>query len=90
MTIQQILKDSNYKLTEFSQKAIDNLESQIITSQDKKGKNIYKVKCLVRAKEIVLTPEEIVRQLYLDKLINEYHYPINKFQIEYMSRNHSI
>jgi hypothetical protein len=28
-----------YKLKEFSQKAIDHLESQIITSQDKKGKN---------------------------------------------------
>ncbi len=83
MKIQEILKDSNYKLTQFAQTQIDELENRITTSQDKKGKDIHKVRCLVRNKEIVLTPEEIVRQLYLDKLLNEYQYPKNMIELEY-------
>lgn len=36
----------------------------------------------MRQKEIKLTPEEIIRQLYLDKLINEYGYPKSRIQVE--------
>ncbi len=81
--IAQILKDSNYKLTQFDQNIIDNLENRINTTQDKKGKNIYKVKCLVRNKEIVLTPEEIVRQLFLVLLTEKYKYPLDRIIVEY-------
>ena len=35
-------------------------------ARDKNGKEVFYVKCLVRDKEIKLTPEECVRQLYLD------------------------
>lgn len=80
--ISQILKDSNYKLTQFNQTQIDELENRIITSQDKKGKDIHKVKCIVRNKEIVLTPEEIVRQLFLILLTKEYQYPVDRIELE--------
>ena len=46
-----------------------------------KGKTV--VECLIRKTDIVLTPEEIVRQLYLDKLINNYKYPIDRIKVEY-------
>jgi len=40
--------------------------------------------CLKRNKEIQVKPEEIVRQLMLDKLINEYGYPIDFLDVEYV------
>lgn len=43
----------------------------------------YYATCLVRDKQIKLTPEEIIRQLYLDKLMNEYGYPKSRIQVEY-------
>ncbi len=64
MKLQQILKDSNYKLTQFSQDMIEALENRVIEKQSK-DKITYKVMCLIRQKEINLTPEEIIRQLYL-------------------------
>lgn len=81
MKITEILKDSDYKLEFFSKEAIKNLESRIITKDGKTAQNYY-ISCLVREKEIKLTPEEIIRQLYLDKLINEYGYAKNKIQVE--------
>lgn len=83
MKISQIIKDSNYKLTQFSQELIEKLESQVIVSQDKKGKDVYKIKCLIRNKQIVLTPEEVVRQLYLMVLTENYNYPNSRIQLEY-------
>lgn len=81
MKIIEILKDSEYKLELFSQKAIENLEEKIVIQEGKTAPNYY-VACLVRDKQIKLTPEEIIRQLYLDKLINEYGYAKNKIQVE--------
>ena len=43
----------------------------------------YYATCLVRDKQIKLTPEEIIRQLYLDKLMNEYGYAKSRIQVEY-------
>lgn len=82
MKITEILKDSEYKLELFSQKAIENLEEKIIIKEGKTAPNYY-VTCLVRDKQIKLTPEEIIRQLYLDKLMNEYGYPKSRIQVEY-------
>ena len=81
MKITEILKDSEYKLELFSQKAIENLEEKIVIKEGKTAPNYY-VACLVRDKQIKLTPEEIIRQLYLDKLMNEYGYAKNKIQVE--------
>jgi len=77
--ISQITKSSGkYDLTIFSQSSIDNLEARLIQKNDK----IY-IPGLVRKKDLVAKPEEIVRQLMLDKLINEYGYPVELLEVEY-------
>jgi type I restriction enzyme M protein len=38
---------------------------------------------LIRNKEIKLTPEEVVRQLYLMVLTEDLAYPTNRIEIEY-------
>lgn len=83
VTLSSILKDSEYKLDQFKTEQIEALESSITSKTDKNGKEIYYVKCLVRDKDIKLTPEECVRQLYLDTLINEYDYTTSRIQLEY-------
>lgn len=75
MTIYDILRDSAYKTEQFNPESIDGLNSRITEMTDKKGKPYAVVECLVRKKQIMLKPEEVVRQLLIDKLINEYGYP---------------
>ena len=72
-----IIKESNYKLTQFSEEAINAIENNIVI---KNGKTY--VKCLVRNKDILLKPEEIVRQLYIYKLVHEYGYPVERMELE--------
>jgi len=76
--IQNILKDSNYSLSLFDQKFIDELEQKITLKNDKPY-----VECLIREKEIQLKPEEVVRQLYLAKLLQEYEYPKKRIKLEH-------
>lgn len=75
--IDSIIKKSNYKLTQFSPKSINEIEKNVIEENGK----IY-IKCLVRNKNIKLTPEELIRQLYLYKLINVYGYPTERMEVE--------
>lgn len=60
---------------EEQQRLIDKLR------ENDKGKTI--VECLVRKTDIILTPEEAVRQLFLDRLINEYKYPVSRIKLEH-------
>lgn len=86
ITISDILKGSEYRLTQFSQfdeDKIIELENNII-EKEVKGKPTPYIKCLVRNKEIKLTPEEIVRQLYLLVLTEDFHYPISRMELEYV------
>ena len=83
MRLQDILLDSDYALELFSQDSIKSLESRTIAKETKASALAYYTPCLIRNKEIKLTPEEIIRQLYLDKLINEYGYPKSRIQVEY-------
>ncbi|MBY0346557.1 MAG: type I restriction enzyme HsdR N-terminal domain-containing protein, partial [Neisseriaceae bacterium] len=85
-----ILKDSDYKLSQFlpeqSQflpEQIAALETRITSKEDKKGQTVFYVTCLVRKKEIKLTPEEVVRQLFLDKLHQDFAYPFERMELEY-------
>jgi type I restriction enzyme M protein len=73
-----ILKDSDYRLTLFATKHIEVLQKQIT---EKSGK--FYVNCLVRKKEIKLTPEEVVRQLYLKLLLDDYLYPEKRIRVEF-------
>lgn len=83
MTIYDILKDTNYKSEQFSAEAITRLNERIVENTDRNGKTTAKVKCLVRDKDIVLKPEEVVRQLLIDRLTNDYGYPVSRMQVEY-------
>jgi type I restriction enzyme M protein len=77
-SIIDILKDSNYNLSLFNPKEIKALEAKITVI---KGKPY--VVCIIRDKEVQLKPEEVVRQLYAAKLINEYGYPKRRIRFEH-------
>ena len=76
--ILNIIKDSDYSFTLFSKALVDELDQNI---KFRDGKPY--VTCVIRDKEIVLKPEEIVRQLYLMKLIKEYGYPKKRIALEH-------
>lgn len=77
-----LLKDSAYRLTQFSAEKIAALESAI-TIKDPGKKPAPYVTCLVRGKPIKLTPEEAIRQLYVMVLRDDLRYPINRLSLEY-------
>ncbi len=83
MTLAEILKDSSYKLTQFNLVEIDNLEKRIIKRADSKGNTVPYANCLVRNKEVKLTPEETIRQLYLQILMDDYGYHSSRIELEY-------
>ena len=80
--IQSILKDSNYHLDQFTDKNIDNLRSKVFMKKVKHKETPY-VNCIVRGKNIKLTPEEIIRQLYATQLIERYGYPLERLSFEH-------
>ncbi len=82
MKLTEILRDSNYKLTQFTNQQIEQLENNIFL-KEVRGKEVPFVNCLVRRKDIQLKPEEAVRQLYLMVLKEEYGYPFERMEIEY-------
>lgn len=83
MTLTEILKDSNYKLTQFQDgDYITRFEKNIFTKEVRDIKTPY-FKCLVRKRDIKLTPEEAVRQLYLMVLNEKYDYPFERMELEY-------
>ncbi len=82
MNLSDILKDSEYKLLQFKPEEIDWLEQSVFLKSSTKGDVPY-IKCLVRGKDIRLTPEEAVRQIYLKVLTGRYQYPANRILVEY-------
>lgn len=82
MNLSDILKDSEYKLSQFKPEEIEWLEQSIFLKSSTKGDVPY-IKCLVRGKDIKMNPEEVVRQLYLKVLCDRYQYPANRILVEY-------
>src|SRR3989339_1114477 len=76
--ISAIVRDSSYHFSLFNQSLLDQLERKITIKNNKPT-----VVCIVRDKEIVLKPEEVIRQLYLMKLMQEYDYPKSRIALEY-------
>ena len=74
-SVQNILKGSAYALTIFSEKEIKAIELF-----DKNGKAY--LTCAASDKPRPAKPEEIVRQLYLRKLMTHYGYPKERIAIE--------
>ena len=83
MKLSNIISGSQYNLTQFDSSKIEKLESRI-ELKTIKDKVIPYINCIVRNKLIKLTPEEIVRQLYLMVLIDDFHYPVSRMELEYV------
>ncbi len=82
MNLSDILKDSDYKLSQFERAEIEELEQSILLKDSKKGAVPY-TDCIVRKKAIKLTPEEVIRQLYLRVLVDRLGYSLDRIQVEY-------
>ena len=80
--IQTILKDSNYHLALFTGEEIESIRQKICIKKVK-GKKTPFINCIIRNKDIQLKPEEVVRQLYTARLINQYGYPKNRLAFEF-------
>lgn len=83
MRLIDILRGSAYSLDLFSEEAISNLERKIVERTSKNGIAEAFVPCIIRDKEIKLTPEEVVRQLYTEQLIEKYGYPRARIAFEF-------
>ncbi|MCC6322273.1 MAG: type I restriction enzyme HsdR N-terminal domain-containing protein, partial [Phycisphaerales bacterium] len=73
--LSDILKGTDYALTIFT-----DAEIKALTLFDKGGKPY--LKCWATDKDRPAKPEEIVRQLYIRKLIDHYGYPKDRLRIE--------
>jgi len=69
IALSSILKGSEYDLSIFTNDEIAWLEERIYLKNEKPY-----VECISRGKEIQLKPEEVVRQLFTKKLIDQYGY----------------
>jgi len=77
--IKQIFSASDVKhgLTLFTNKEIRAVEDMII---ERDGK--FYIRCQIKDRYKVTKPEEIVRQLWVYRLLNEYNYPKERIDIE--------
>jgi len=78
-TLAELLKDSAYRLDQFNPAQIAALEKSIFLG----NKQAPYATCLVRGKPIKLTPEEVVRQLYLMMLRDNLGYPVERIAVEF-------
>lgn len=82
MKLTDIIKGTEYDLSLFTEAQITELESRIAERETKKGTEYY-FTCAVRRKNIKVTPEEVVRQLYLLVLTSDLGYPVSRMELEY-------
>lgn len=77
--IAQIFSASDVKhgLSLFTNREIRAVEDMII---ERDGK--FYIKCQIKDKYRLAKPEEIVRQLWIYRLLNEYNYPKERIDVE--------
>ena len=63
----------------FSEEELLAIEDNAVERTGTKGR----VRCIIRNKLVSFTPEERVRQLWLNRLISHYGYPITSIRVEY-------
>lgn len=80
--LENLFSGSAHKSTIFSPAQIDFVERNAYT-KIVRGKLTPFIKCLVRGKEIRLSPEEAVRQMFIRKLIDEYGYKPAQMAVEH-------
>ena len=78
MAIDEILRGNAHGLLRFDARLVEALEKRI---SRRRGK--FYAECVVRAKSIQMTPEEVVRQLYAMELTKNYRYPVSRVKIEH-------
>ncbi|MBR1730676.1 MAG: N-6 DNA methylase [Selenomonadaceae bacterium] len=81
-SLKEIFTNSKYDSAIFSEDEIKAIEEKIFLKKIRDKEYPY-IKCLKRDKEIRLTPEEAVRQLYLYRLINSYGYSTDQIAVEH-------
>lgn len=80
-SLKDLIKSNfNFNWLIFTNEEIDNIQNRIF-QKDNNDKLYFK--CLVRDKDIVVKPEEIIRQLCLQRLIEHYNYPVDNLRVEY-------
>lgn len=80
-SLKELFKNSTHNSSIFSGEAVNAIEKAIYTKKTN-GLDVPYVQCLVRGKEIRLTPEEAVRQLYIYTLVHEYGYSVDQMELE--------
>lgn len=81
-SLENLFSDSAHKSTIFNPAQVEAVEAAAYT-KSVRGKPTPFIKCLVRGKEIRLTPEEAVRQMFIRKLVDEYGYKISQMAVEH-------
>ncbi len=82
LKLNDLLADSPHKSNIFTPAQIQAVETAAY-SKIIRGKPALFIKCAVRNKEIRLTPEEAVRQMFIRKLIDEYGYSTAQMAVEH-------
>jgi len=77
-TLTDILADGERSLILFDAAGIKAIEALLTM---KNGKPY--IRCQVRGKEVQAKPEEIIRQLWVHRLLVHYRYPVTRLQVEY-------
>src|SRR5258708_37717289 len=72
-----ILSEGQWSLFLFDGPGIKAVQALL---SEKNGKPY--IKCQIRAKEVQAKPEEIIRQLWIQRLATHYHYPLARIQVE--------
>ena len=81
-SLSELFKNSTHDDSIFSPETVSAIEAMIYTKESR-GKITPFIKCIIRKKEIRLTPEEAVRQLYVYRLIHEYGYDPENIRLEH-------
>ena len=69
--------DVKYGLSLFNSDEINAIERLIIEQEGK-----YFIKCQIKNRNKIAKPEEIVRQLWIYRLVNEYNYPKERISVK--------
>ena len=78
--LNQIFKNNKiiHSITLFNQSEINFIEKKLFLKNDKPH-----IKCLASDKDRPAKPEEIVRQLWIKKILDKYEYPKTRIKVEY-------
>ena len=81
-SLDELFRGSTHKASVFTPEAVKWLEDAVFMKPSKNGEVPY-VKCIIRNRDIRLTPEEAVRQLYVYDLIHTEGYSPDNIKLEH-------